>query len=455
MDEFRRRSLDPESFRQFEEHIAGCPACEQELQDAERIAEMLRIAAPRSMPDENFFVRSKANVRERVAYAGMTDASRGIPGYPSAPSQRRWRNPHRIMELAAAFAAGILATSVFFYGSGPGEEPQRQTRELAQAVPQTQAKDRSEQIEPAGSAGATIVMAEKGASPVKTESRGDISVPPSADKSNEEGQFYGGVANTSVRRLATSIEAYNVDLPSSRLASPVPAGPDASEFAASRTAPLRDARTAGNIQPNAKNVELAGSYRVREKLDSPQNDKDHGGLPASVSPSRPNDARRPELASSMTDSKTDVAAVVPAHETMLWTSVATTTSATFVRQIPASAVRAAAGTASKSGEHKVRAAPSPEVELYVTAGDSLFRGENDQAFQLYRELGQTSPSTSLSSRAMLRAGEVAIEKLNAPRLARDAYASCLQEPLVGFFEPATRAAIGGRLSVIDAMTTAP
>ncbi|MCX7719338.1 MAG: hypothetical protein N2111_13190, partial [Candidatus Sumerlaeaceae bacterium] len=111
LDDFRRDLADGQTRSDMQEHLAQCDVCRAALDEAQALRNLLRQTAEISpAPEGQYFDTMRKRVLDRIA---AESASTRIVPAAAAPGRPRWRRVSWWMEVAAIFAFGVLAASLY------------------------------------------------------------------------------------------------------------------------------------------------------------------------------------------------------------------------------------------------------------------------------------------------------------------------------------------------------
>src|SRR5438105_4475637 len=89
------------------DHLAGCPACQEHLDDLVRVADNLLLLGPAGEPPIGFESRVLARIQAEAAP-------------PVGPSHRRWSARRRLVALAAVAAVAVAGATAGLIAAGRG-----------------------------------------------------------------------------------------------------------------------------------------------------------------------------------------------------------------------------------------------------------------------------------------------------------------------------------------------
>jgi len=140
-------ALDPDEERAYEEHLAGCPDCREELVAFRETAGSLALAAPPAAPPSALHDRILDTVHEERATV--------------VPFRRRLATP-LLGGIAAAAAAAALALGLYALDLRSDVSALKSSRQSAQTAAQILASPNARQVA-VSSGGGTLVVAPSGA----------------------------------------------------------------------------------------------------------------------------------------------------------------------------------------------------------------------------------------------------------------------------------------------------
>jgi hypothetical protein len=101
-------------------HLAGCPACQEHLDDLVRVADTLLLLGPAQEPPIGFESRVLARIQ-----------AEGTP--PAAPSHRRWSARRRLVTLAAVASVAVAGATAGLIAAN-SESPARPATVISRLV---------------------------------------------------------------------------------------------------------------------------------------------------------------------------------------------------------------------------------------------------------------------------------------------------------------------------------